>query len=88
MHFLKSADYRFRRGDVFTPGELKQWEADQEAEFQAALAQHMEEQKRLARERARSGEPPQLAILVHGTGGLSGLKMRIPVASPKPRDRK
>jgi hypothetical protein len=85
---LKSADCRFRPGDVFTPGELKQWQADRDAEFEAELAQLLEKRKQQARERARSGKPPEPAILVHGTGALSGLDMRIPIGTSKPRNRR
>lgn len=86
--FLKPATYPFRRRDIYTPGEYKQHLADREAEFQAMLQAHLEESKRRARERAKSGEPPTLDLLVDGGGGLSGLKMRIPIGTITPRKKR
>lgn len=85
---LKPEGYRFRRRDIFTPGEYKQLVADREAEFQARLQQLLDESKLEAKARAKSGGPPTLNLLVDGTGGLSGLKMRIPIGKSAPRNGK
>lgn len=77
---LKPANYPFRRRDIYTPGELRRYFADCEAEFQAKLEAYNEEMKRRAKERAKSGEPPTLDLLVRGLGALGGLDTRLPVA--------
>ena len=85
---LKPANYPLRRRDIFTPGELRQHMADREAELEALVRAQLEETRRRARERAKSGEPPTFDLLVDGGGGLSGLKMRIPIGTMTPRNKK
>jgi hypothetical protein len=82
---LKSSEYRFLPGDVFTKAEYEQFLAAREAEFEAKLKRLNEEHKERARARAASGEPPTLDLIVEGTGGLSGLKMRFPIGKSGPR---
>lgn len=77
---LKPANYPFRRRDIYTPAEIERYDADREAEFQAKLHAYEEERKRQAKERAKSGAPPTLDLLVRGLGALGGLDMRLPVA--------
>lgn len=82
---LKPANYPFRRRDVFTPGEYKQWVADIEAEIEAIGEARVEESKRRAHERAKSGAPARLDVIVTGSGALRGLDMRIPIGTVPPR---
>lgn len=84
---LKPVTYPLRRRDVYTPAEYKRYVADEEKRFQEFARAHMEEVKRQAQERAESGKPATLDILVEGGGALSNLKMRIPVGTVPPRKR-
>lgn len=76
----KPANFPFRRRDIYTPGELRQYIADREEEFEARLHARLEEMKRQAKERAKSGAPPTMDVLVRGMGGFEGFEMRLPVA--------
>lgn len=74
-NLLKSADYRFRQGDIFTKAEYRQWRADQEERHQQNLRLVKEGMERLR------GQPGNIEIEFRG-GKFMGVRLIKPRTEP------